>query len=261
MIFGRKKHTSVDSDAEEAAGATTHTEDPAQSAEERLVDSGLSPDADGSEQQAAARTAPADEWELLDESKDWRTEGPFDITEVDLEADDVERLDFGSLVLTPFDGMQLQLQVNQATQEVQAVLVVQGQSVLELSLFAAPAHHSMLPTIRAEMMENTNSAGGTFTLGKGPFGTEVRRVVPLTTPDGQHGYHVSRTWFAQGPRWLLRGVLMGEAGVSEGIEGPAELLYEFFANTVVRRGERPMVPGDLIPLSLPENLGSQPEAR
>lgn len=256
MIFGRRKHTAGDGAAEEPDTGTT----PAEESAEPAADADSGDEKEISQGDEASRQAPQDEWERLDESKDWREAGPFDITEVDLEADDVERLDFGCLVLTPFDGMQLQLQVNQATQDVQAVVVVRGQSVLELSLFAAPAHHSMLATIRAEMLENTNSAGGTFTLVKGPFGTEVRRVVPITSADGQHGYHVSRTWFAQGPRWLLRGVLMGEAGLSEGIDGSAELLYEFFANTVVRRGDRPMVPGDLITLSLPESLRAQPES-
>lgn len=257
MIFGRKKRTSGD-EAEEPDAVATQAEDSEGSTGN--TDSSSSGEVSASDEPAEAeREAPADEWELFDESKDWREEGPFDVSEVDLEADEIERLDFGCLVLTPFDGMQLQLQVNQENQQVQAVLVVQGQSVLELSLFAAPVHHSMLAHVRSEMLDNTNAAGGTFTLSKGPFGTEVRRVIPITSPDGQHGYHVSRTWFAQGPRWLLRGVLMGEAGLSEGAGGPAELFYEFFANTVVRRGDRPMVPGDLITLSLPESLKTQPD--
>ena len=87
--------------------------------------------------------------------------------------------------------------------------------------------------------------------------TEVRRVVPITTQQGQHGYHVSRTWFAQGPRWLLRGVLMGEAGLAEGLKGSTELLYELFANTVVRRGDRPKVPGELIPMTMPPEVANR----
>ena len=77
-------------------------------------------------------------------------------------------------------------------------------------------------------------------------------MIPVEA-EGQQAYHVSRTWFAQGPRWLLRGVLMGEAALSEGFEDDtAELLFEFFCNAVVKRGDEPKVPGDLIPMSLPE---------
>ncbi|MEE3553429.1 hypothetical protein QO159_30390, partial [Pseudomonas aeruginosa] len=36
-----------------------------------------------------------------------REDGPFDIDEVDLDADDVERIDFGSLIVTPFENMQM----------------------------------------------------------------------------------------------------------------------------------------------------------
>lgn len=50
---------------------------------------------------ATPRPPVLDEWEQLDESRDWRADGPFDISEVDLDADDVQRLDFDSLVLTP----------------------------------------------------------------------------------------------------------------------------------------------------------------
>lgn len=257
MIFGRRKHRKAD----DAGEVDETTELDGVDADDRTDDDPeLSDDTDQGDDEQAGDAEP-DEWELLDESRDWREEGPFDISEVDLDADDVQRLDFQALVLTPFEGMNMQLQVNQETQDVQALLVSQGQSVLELSLFAAPSRRSMLPQVRRDMIDNVEAAGGTATLAEGPFGTEIRRVVPVTDDNGQHGYHVSRTWFAQGPRWLLRGVLMGEAGMSEGVEGPAELLYEFFANTVVRRGDKPMVPGDPIPMTLPEAMRAQLEGQ
>lgn len=45
--------------------------------------------------------------------------------------------------------------------------------------------------------------------------------------------------------------------MSEGTGGPAEVLYEFFANTVVRRGDKPMVPGDPIAMALPDAMRAQ----
>lgn len=195
-----------------------------------------------------------DEWQRLDASRDWREDGPFDITEVDLDADDVERLDFGCVVLTPFEGMQMQLQVDQRTKRVQAALVMAGSSAIEIALFAAPAATSMVAEIRDEMIEATRKGGGQVSLAEGPFGTEVRRLIPMTDPTGNKVVHISRTWFASGPKWLLRGVVMGEAGRATGIDGPSELLYEFFSNTVVRRDKAPRVPGDLIPMTLPASL-------
>lgn len=195
-------------------------------------------------------------WVELD-SRDWREEGPFDFDEVDLEADDVDRLDFGALIMTPFDGMNLQLQVDQETNDVQAALVMEGQSALEIAVFAAPASASMANDIRREMVELTAQQGGDAQLAEGPYGTEIRRIIPLQNEEGETMYHVSRTWFAHGPRWLLRGVLLGEAGMTEGVEGPTEVLLEFFRNIVVRRDESPRAPGDLIPMRIPAELVEQ----
>lgn len=200
----------------------------------------------------------AEETELADH--DLREDGPFDLSEVDLEADDIERMDFGSLILTPFENMQVQLQVDQATNQVQSALVMVDQSALEVALFAAPARTSMVKDITDDMTKQTVEAGGEVEITDGPFGPEIRRVLPVQGEDGQQAYHVSRTWFAQGPRWLLRGVLMGEAALAEGFEeGAGELLFEFFCNVVVSRGEDPMVPGDLIPMTLPDSITAAAE--
>ncbi|MDN5563450.1 uncharacterized protein DUF3710 [Luteococcus japonicus] len=208
-------------------------------------------------QEQAEVVDPTDpKWDELD-AQDWREDGPFDLDEVDLDADDVDRLDFGSLIMTPFDEMQLQLQIDEATQQVQAALVMHANSALEVAVFGAPATSSMAGDIRREMVEVTEQQGGDVQLAEGPFGTEIRRVIPLQNDEGETMYHVSRTWFAHGPRWLVRGVLMGEAGMTEGTDGPAAVLYEFFRNLVVRRDESPRVPGDLIPMTIPEELVAQ----
>lgn len=238
MIFGRFKRG--ERDAEQRDEELDGPDDAAQEPDDEFVDPEAEPESDE-----------RDEWERLDASRNWREDGPFDISEVDLEADDVERLDFGCVVLTPFEGMQMQLQVDQRTKKVQAALVMAGPSAIEIALFAAPAQTSMVADIRAEMIAATQKAGGRVSLVEGPFGTEVRRVIPMKDPKGNRVFHVSRTWFAEGPRWLLRGVLMGEAGQASGIDGVSELLYEFFSNTVVRRDQQPRVPGDLIPMTLP----------
>ena len=131
-----------------------------------------------------------------------REDGPFDIDEVDLDADDVERIDFGSLIVTPFENMQMQIQLDQTTGAVQSLLVVQGNSAIEVALFAAPASTLMIDEVHEEMVRGTEVQGGEANVGPGPMGAELRRIVPMKGPDGEDGYHVSRTWLAQGPRWL-----------------------------------------------------------
>lgn len=238
MIFGRQKKS--------------ETTDP-----EVALDIDLNDEVDEDDLDDETDAEPAsehDEWYELDAAVD-RAEGPFDITEVDLDADEVERVDLGALVLTPFPGMQLQLQVNENTQKVQALLVLDGaESGLEVALFGAPKSTLMAPEIRSDMLEQGAEQGGEVTQRPGPFGTELHLVMPVTGPDGEQMYHVSRTWLAQGPRWMLRGVLMGRAATEEGVDGAALTLFEFFSNIVVRRGDAAVAAGDLIALSLPESI-------
>lgn len=254
MIFGRfKRKDDEERDLDEALDETDDSQDDDVEVTDELDE------ADDSE-------GDLDEWERLDASRDWREDGPFDISEVDLDADEVERLDFGCVVLTPFEGIQMQLQVDQRTKKVQSALAMAGPSAIEIALFAAPAQTSMVAEIRDEMIAATQKSGGKVSLVEGPFGTEVRRIIPMTDPKGNRVFHVSRTWFAEGPRWLLRGVVMGEAGQASGVDGVSELLYEFFSNSVVRRDQQPRVPGDLIPMTLPSSMansvpGSDPDDR
>jgi hypothetical protein len=183
---------------------------------------------------------------------DYRADGPFDITEVDLAGDSVARVDLGSLVVTPFEGLGLQLQVNEATRQVLALTAVWQNSGLEVALFAAPASGGLAAELQEDLVEEAEQAGGNARIDDGPFGAEVRRVLPQTGPNGQQLFHVSRIWFAEGPRWLLRASLLGEAALAEADDTKAAPFVEFFRNLVVRRGSKPMVPGELIALDLPQ---------
>ena len=97
--------------------------------------------------------------------------------------------------------------------------------------------------------------GGSASLREGPFGVELYRFIPVTTPEGEQGYQPSRMWVAEGPRWLLRGIVYGQAAVEEDVDSPvvAEVLAAF-RQVVVRRGEEAMAPGDLLPLRMPSTV-------
>lgn len=197
-----------------------------------------------------------DEEALADEgldlvSFDDREDGPFDIDEVELGDDEVQRIDLGTLILTPWPGLNLQLQVQEATKQVQAVTGIWRKSGIELTLFAAPASGGLAAEQQEELAEQAQAAGGSAEVAAGPFGPELRRILPQTGPNGEQLFHVSRVWFAEGPRWLLRGTLLGEAALPDG-DAKARPFVEFFRNLVVRRGTKPMVPGDLLTMDLPK---------
>ena len=197
------------------------------------------------------------DWAAYDLEQDWRHDGPFDYEEVDLEADDVDRLDLGTLILTPAEGMELRLQMSEETQQVTSAMILLGDSALELTLFAAPRTGGMWADVRTEAIAATEEIGGSAILAKGPFGTELRRLVTVRAQDGTEGYQPSRTWVAEGPRWMLRGVVYGQASMTDGIEAPADVIHDIFCNLVVRRGNDAKAPGDIVSLELPEALAAQ----
>lgn len=196
---------------------------------------------------------------------DWRELGPYDISEVDAEAleepdPELPRIDLGSIVLAGTDGMELRLQVDENSQQIVSAMMIRGDSALEVGAFAAPRSGGLWAEVRDELVEAAENAGGSANLVPGPYGVELRRVLPVQTPDGQQGYQPTRMWVAEGPRWMLRGILYGQAALEDGLETPVAEMLESFRQIVVRRGDEAMAPGDLLPLSLPENLTQQSAA-
>lgn len=182
---------------------------------------------------------------------DWREEGPFDAEEVDLEGDMDGRVDLGTLIVTPEPDTQMQLRADQFSGAVQAIMVMHARSAMDIMLFAAPRSEDWTEEIRDEILEETERANGTCEVAEGPFGVELRRVLPTTDEQGRAAMNLSRTWLVGGPRWVLRAVLQGEVCVTQ--NSPSEKTFtEFFRNIVVNRGDEPRVAGAMIPMSLPE---------
>jgi Protein of unknown function (DUF3710) len=212
------------------------------------------------------------------EDLDWRSSGPYDISEVDSieSTEESPKIDLGSLILSPLPGSELRLQVAEETGEiVSAMLVIETiveppasahqqpqaySSALELGAYAAPRSGGLWAELRDEISRNATEAGGTASLGEGPFGVELRRLIPVTTPDGEEGYQPSRMWVAEGPRWLLRGIVYGQAAIEDDTDSPvvADVLAAF-RQVTVRRGDEAMAPGDLLPLTMPPNVSQEPE--
>ncbi len=196
------------------------------------------------------------------DSRDWRGAGPWDLTEVDLEIEPLPgraRIDLGSMIITGFGGAELRLQVAEETQQIVSAMLIKGDSALELGAYAAPRSGGLWPELREEIVEAATEAGGSAALVEGPFGVELRRLLPVTTPDGEQGYQPSRMWVVEGPRWLLRGILYGQAALEDHLDPPVADLLTAFREVVVRRGDEAKSPGDLLPLVIPPDVEPGPE--
>lgn len=179
--------------------------------------------------------------------------GPFDVSEISSRDGYV---DLGALLIAPRDGLQLRLEVEEATQRVVAVTMDLDGSSLQLQAFAAPRSEGLWDEIREQIGQSVGSQGGQIEEITGDFGPELVAKLPAGSADGSQGYRVARFIGVDGPRWFLRGVFGGEAALTR---EAAAGLEELFRKIVVIRGDNPMPPRDLLQLRLPKDAtGSVP---
>ena len=90
-------------------------------------------------------------------------------------------------VLLPVPGTELQLQVDEASGNVQSVMFAGPEGALELRVFAAPRHGDLWSEVRPQIAADLGRRGGTATEREGRFGTELVCQMPVTLPDGKSG--------------------------------------------------------------------------
>lgn len=183
-----------------------------------------------------------------------RAEGPWDVSEVELPEEDPTRVDLGSIVVPRREGLELQLQVDQQSQQVVAVVLADKEGAVELRAFAAPRHGDIWEDVRQQIAAEVSRRGGTASEAEGLWGTELRVVLKVTTPDGQSATQPSRVFGIPGPRWMLRATFFGRPALEPAENGSIERALR---DVVVRRGSQPFAPGEALPLTVPSEL--QPE--
>jgi hypothetical protein len=192
------------------------------------------------------------------EREETATTGPWDVA--DAPDDGLTRVDLGALRLPALSGMELRVDVN-AQQQVVGASLRSGESLLQLSVFAAPRAGGLWDDVRVELARGASGQGASLTEVEGPFGTELAGTVLVPGPaqPGQSGTpkpvrRPARFIGVDGPRWFLRGMLTGPAAASPE-EGAA--LEEAFRAVVVVRGSQAMPVRDQLPLTLPPQAAAQ----
>lgn len=197
--------------------------------------------------------------ETTEEPAGPRAKGPWDVSEVTILDDDTTRVDLGSLLVTAHEGLEVQLQVEEATGQVAAVLLAGQEGAAELRAFAAPRNGDVWDDVRRAVTAEVAQLGGTATEQDGVFGTELVVSLAVELPDGSHAQQLSKVVGIAGPRWLLRATLFGRPAVDYREDGDVE---QALRDVVVVRGGTPVPPGDPLPLVLPPNVqqaAPQPE--
>ncbi len=176
-----------------------------------------------------------------------RTDGPFDESQV--AGDGVQRVDLGSLLVAPSEGRELRLQVDEASNTVQAVMLTGPDGALEMQAFAAPRNGDLWSTVRPQIQADITGRGGQAEEREGRFGTELVCQVPVKKPDGTVGLQPSRIVGINGERWMLRASFLGRPALQPDEAGEWE---DALAQVVVRRGAGAMAVGEPIPATLPD---------
>lgn len=177
-----------------------------------------------------------------------RPRGPWDRDETALDEEEDGYIDLGGLVVKGLEGLELRLQVEDQQGSIASVMFAGPDSGLELRAFAAPRSDGIWDEVRADIAAETVRRGGTVAESDGEFGTELRQVVPVQTPDGKQATQASRVVGVEGPRWLLRGTFFGKSAVDPDPEGLLEGVLRY---VIVVRGNEPMAPREMIPMQMP----------
>lgn len=185
----------------------------------------------------ATKSAPADR----------ATAGPFDPSEVPSMRPYV---DLGGIKIAPREGLQMRLEVDERQQRVVAVSLELDGSLLQVQAFSAPKTTGMWNQIRADLRPQLEEQGAKVSEEEGVLGLEVVALSEVPAEQGG-GVRAARFVGVDGPRWILRGVIMGKAAIEAAARAD---VIDLFREIVVVRGELPMPPGDMLPLHPPAGV-------
>lgn len=186
---------------------------------------------------------------------DRRTAGPLDVNEVQGVKPYV---DFGSLRIPSRENLAMRLEVEESTQRIVAVSMDFAGSSLQLQAFAAPKNEGVWHEIRTQMRESLAAQGGETEERIGSLGPELIAKIPLNDESGkQAGHRLAKFIGVDGPKWFLRGVV-GGAALNDG--RAAADIDDLFRSVVVVRGDVPLPPKDLLPLTIPGGTVAPPRA-
>lgn len=173
--------------------------------------------------------------------------GPFDISEVPAMR---PYINLGAIKVLPREGLQLRLEVDERAGRVLAVTLEYAESVLQLQAFSAPKTTGLWHRIRAEVGQQLIAQGSKVQEQEGELGPELLVQTAVAAEQGG-GTRTVRFVGVDGPRWMLRGVIMGKAVVDAETQ---VTLNELFRESVVVRGDLPLPPGELLPLQVPAGV-------
>jgi hypothetical protein len=171
--------------------------------------------------------------------------GPYDVRHAPA---GMQRLDFGSLQIPAVEGVEVRVQAD-PDGVVEVIVLVEGESALQLGVFAAPRSEGIWDEVRDEIAAAMAADGVRPTKIEGRYGVELTAMVQ--TPDGPADV---RFVGIDGPRWMVRALYQGPAAADPGYAG---VLAQCLEDLVVVRDEEARPPREPLPLRLPKEMADQ----
>ncbi|MGX6602534.1 DUF3710 domain-containing protein [Micromonosporaceae bacterium Da 78-11] len=175
--------------------------------------------------------------------------GPYDARHA---PEGVQRLDLGSLQIPAVDGVEVRVQAN-PDGGVEQIVLVDGESALQLGVFAAPRTEGIWNEVRDEIALAMATDGVAPREEAGPYGIEL--TARVNTPDGPADV---RFVGVDGPRWMVRALYQGLAASDRGSEGALGVVL---AGLVVVRDDEARPVREALPLRLPKEMAEQAQAQ
>lgn len=167
--------------------------------------------------------------------------GPWDSTDLNAPKDLV---DFGSVLFVPNPSVGVRADIEESSQRVVAISFDYKESVLQVQAFASSKGSTLWDQVVEDIFTSLSSQNLSTAKIPGPYGIEIHAELPTANGNTQK----VRMFGFSGDRWLLRGTISGAAITDP--EQRAEL-EDVFRGLVVRRGETPLPPREILPLELP----------
>jgi len=172
--------------------------------------------------------------------------GPFDLSEVSVPEN---LIDFGALKLPNVNrNLSVKVELEEDSRRLVALTLQTEASMLQISLFSAPKNNTVWLEVLELLTSSLESQNAKVESIVGSFGSEL--LVTMDVPISDVGTVSERIRFigVDGPRWLLRGSITGEAVTN--LTEQAEI-ERIFRSVIVDRGSEALPPRELVPLTMP----------
>ena len=187
---------------------------------------------------------------LADEDADiWSEPGPRNYVEVDTSEG---YIDMGAILFPAVQGMQLRTQVADDGTTVLQILVVLGNSGIQMSVAAAPRSGGVWEELREEIRKGFEEQNAKVADIRTRYGDELLVDMPMQMPDGRSATSRMRILGREGDRWFARIDILGPAAANAEAGVDIEKVID---RIVVHRDDHPRTRLELLPVRLP--VGAQ----